>query len=51
MVWKANELLVYLSYLSLCGQEEDGDLQWLGTKENFQDVEYAIKVEEELWTK
>ena len=33
MIYQANELLLKLTHLTLVGQNEDGELEWVGTVE------------------
>jgi hypothetical protein len=39
----AYELLAHLRHLTLAGQDEDGDLEWICTREKWQAVAKEIK--------
>lgn len=44
----AYELLARLRLLVLCGQDEDGELEWLGTQQKWNQVESEIATFENL---
>lgn len=36
MIYTAKDLLAKLTYLTLAGQNEEGELEWIGTKEDWE---------------
>lgn len=40
MIYNARELLIKLTYLSLCGINEDKELEWIGTDKQWKKVGY-----------
>lgn len=42
MVWNARELLIHLTYLQLVGQNEDGDLEWMGNERQWNALTWAL---------
>ena len=45
-IQNAYELNLKLSYLTLVGQDEEGNLEWVGRKEDWNRVESACRKEE-----
>ena len=43
MIYQAGELLAYLKNLQLCGQDEEGDLEWIGERQDFDRVDEEIE--------
>ena len=46
MIWKAYELLAYLRHLTLSGTSDDGDLEWIGTTDQWSNVHRDIDLYE-----
>lgn len=44
----AYQLLARCKYLTLCGQDEDGDLEWVGTLAHWKEVSDFERHSEEL---
>ena len=43
MIYIAQELKVYLNNLQLAGQDEEGDLEWIGEKQEFDRVKEELE--------
>lgn len=41
MITTARELLIKLTYLTLAGQNEDHELEWIGTQDQWNKVQWA----------
>lgn len=39
MIYPASELLAKLNLLALCGQNEDGELEWIGSDKQWDKLE------------
>jgi hypothetical protein len=46
---QAYELLARLKHLTLCGVDEDGELEWIGTRQAYDKVENEIEAFENGW--
>jgi len=42
MIYIARELLINLTYLTLAGQNEDKELEWIGNDEQWNKVQWAL---------
>lgn len=49
MIQTAKELKAHFDHLQLVGQNEDGNLEWMGTREDWQNVEFDLMADD--WTR
>lgn len=49
MIYTARELLAKLRHLTLVGQNEKGELEWVGTDKNWRSVNTDIAISEMIY--